>query len=64
VPVPRGGTIPIGQVSPRRYDITPDGRILGIVPAGQTPSGAAAAPEIQVVFNWFEELKARVPVGK
>jgi hypothetical protein len=24
-------------------------------------AGAPAAPQIQVVVNWFEELKARVP---
>jgi Tol biopolymer transport system component len=51
----------IGPESPRRYDTTPDGRILGIVTAARTPSGAAAAPEIQVVLNWSEELKQRVP---
>jgi serine/threonine protein kinase len=59
--VSRGGAITLGSPSTRRFDITPDGRILGIVPAGQTPSGAAAAPEIQVVLNWVEELKQRVP---
>jgi hypothetical protein len=42
---------------------TSDGkRFLGVVPAGQnTASGALAAPQIQVVLNWTEELKARVP---
>jgi hypothetical protein len=47
----------------RNNDITLDGkRFLGVVAAGQnTASGAAAAPQIQVVLNWFEELKARVP---
>ena len=46
----------------RNYDITLDGkRFLGVVAAGQTTSGAPAAPQIQVVLNWFEELKARVP---
>jgi hypothetical protein len=39
----------------------PDGRILAVVPAGQSQS-ASATPQIQVVLNWFEELKARVPV--
>jgi hypothetical protein len=30
--------------------------------AGQgSTSGASAAPQIQVVLNWLEELKARVP---
>jgi hypothetical protein len=48
--------------SERNYDITRDGkRFLGVVAAGQTGSGAPAAPQIQVVLNWFEELKARVP---
>jgi Tol biopolymer transport system component len=45
----------------RRFDITPDGRLLGPVTAAAAESGAAAAPRIHVVLNWFEELKARVP---
>jgi Tol biopolymer transport system component len=51
-----------GPASERNNDITRDGkRFLGVVAAGQTASGAPAAPQIQVVINWFEELKARVP---
>jgi len=52
-----------GPTFERNNDITLDGkRFLGVVAAGQsTASGAAAAPQIQVVLNWFEELKARVP---
>ncbi len=38
-----------------------DGRILGVVNVGRTPSGVAVTSEIAVVLNWFEELKARVP---
>ena len=34
---------------------------LGLIDAAQTQSGAPAAQQIQVVLNWFEELKARVP---
>jgi hypothetical protein len=52
-----------GSAFERNNDITLDGkRFLGVVDAGQisTP-GASAAPQIQVVLNWFEELKARVP---
>ena len=43
----------------RNNDITLDGkRFLGVVAAGQpTASGAPAAPQIQVVLNWFEELE-------
>ena len=62
VPVPR----PFVESRPgfeRNNDITLDGkRFLGVVAAGQgSTSGAPAAPQIQVVLNWFEELKARVP---
>ena len=45
----------------RTFDVAPDGRILGIVDAGQTQPGASVA-QIVVVQHWTEELKARVPV--
>jgi serine/threonine-protein kinase len=61
VPVPRGGAIGLGPTSPRNYDVTPDGRFLGVVAAGQTQPAGSTAPQIQVVLNWFEELKQRVP---
>ena len=58
----------VGQAagaSARPYDVTRDGkRFIGMVAAGQTPSGARVAPKIEVVLNWFEELKAKVPAGK
>jgi Tol biopolymer transport system component len=62
-PVPRRFVDP-GPPIERNSDITLDGKqFLGVVAAGQTTaSGVAAAPQIQVVLNWFEELKARVPV--
>jgi Tol biopolymer transport system component len=62
VPVP-SGFLGRGQNAERNNDITRDGkRFLGVVAAGQSAaSGAPAAPQIQVVLNWFEELKARVP---
>jgi len=44
-------------LSTRRFDITPDGRLLGAV----TAAAGGPAPRIHVVVNWFEELKARVP---
>jgi eukaryotic-like serine/threonine-protein kinase len=46
------------------YDITPDGKFVGLMPAGRTPSGDFTAPQIQVVLNWFEELRARVPTTR
>ena len=60
--VPRLFFVERGPGFERNNDITRDGkRFLGVVAAGQTASGAPTAPQIQVVLNWFEELKARVP---
>ena len=43
------------------YDVSADGqRFLMLKPAGQAQ---AAATHINVVLNWFEELKRLVPVG-
>jgi len=61
--MPRG-FINFGLQSQRNYDLMLDGRILGVVPAGQTGSSGPATPQIQVVLNWFEELKQRVPSTK
>jgi Tol biopolymer transport system component len=48
------------QLSPpggrRVYDIMRDGRFVGF-------TATIIAPQMQVVLNWFEELKARVPVN-
>jgi serine/threonine-protein kinase len=44
----------------RGYDIAPDGRFL-ILRSSQAEAGIAAASEIVVVQNWFEELKRLVP---
>ena len=62
VGVSRGGAITTGGTAAwRNYDTTPEGRILGVISAGQSLTTVAARPQIQVVINWFEELKARVP---
>jgi Tol biopolymer transport system component len=43
------------------YDVSPDGqRFLMVKPTEQEQ---AAPTQINVVLNWFEELKRRVPVG-
>ena len=44
------------------YDVTPDGqRFLMLKPSEQEQ---AAPTQINVVLNWFEELKQKVPTGK
>lgn len=46
----------------RNADITPDGKLIGLIDANTTKSGAPLAPQIQVVLNWLEELKQRLLV--
>jgi hypothetical protein len=49
--------------NPRNYDITPDGKqFLVVLPASQTGTNQQQALQINVVLNWLEELKQRVPV--
>jgi len=48
----------------RDYDITPDGKqFLVMLPPGSHTSEAPQVPQIQVVLNWFEELKQRMAGG-
>jgi hypothetical protein len=41
--------------------MTRDGKFLGLVDRRLSASGTPALQEIQVVVNWFEELKRLVP---
>jgi hypothetical protein len=66
-----GNSVPLPRVfranppfKPRAYDVTPDGRFISAIDRGQYESGKPVAPQIQVVLNWFEELRARVPNGR
>ncbi len=46
------------------WDISPDGkRFLMMKEAGATASGAGDPRRINIVLNWLEELKGRVPTG-
>jgi serine/threonine-protein kinase len=60
--IPIEGTIqPVAQ---RNYDVMPDGnQLLVVLPAATVRGNPAARPaqQINIVLNWFEELKARVP---
>jgi Tol biopolymer transport system component len=50
-----------GPTTIRNYDMLPDGRLVGVVVAGQPQLGMLGTQQIDVVVNWFEELKQRVP---
>ena len=43
------------------YDVTPDGQRFLMVKASEQD---ASARQINVVLNWFEELKQKVPTGQ
>jgi serine/threonine-protein kinase len=57
--IPRPGLL---NGSRRGYDILPDGRILTVTPAREQEStDGVLQKDIDVVVNWFEELKRLVP---
>ena len=54
------GRYAFGPAGPRaNYDVTADGQRFLMISAGETDSERM---QINVVLNWFEELKKRVPV--
>jgi hypothetical protein len=61
-PVP----LPIDQIAsngPRAYDITPDGKYFIVMESPFSTDAAKASSEsFNVILNWFDELKQRVPV--
>ena len=47
----------------RHHDIMPDGEhFVMIFPESQADSDGPVRPQLNIVLNWFEELKERVPV--
>jgi hypothetical protein len=65
VQVPRAFPV-AAPVTPRTFDIAPDGRVIGVIAvdsasrSGQSIPSITAIDEVTVVINWFEELKAKV----
>jgi serine/threonine-protein kinase len=49
-----------GTTSPRNVDVTANGKFISIVSPDQ--AGSPGSQQLNVVLNWFEELKQRVPV--
>ena len=54
------GNFQASSASIANYDVTPDGQRFLMIQVGAPDSGAT---QINVVLNWFEELKQRVPTG-
>ena len=44
--------------TPRTFDIAPNGKIVGVVVPASNPTAGTRPRSIEVVLNWFEELKA------
>jgi Tol biopolymer transport system component len=45
----------------RLFDVTPQGTFVGLVPFGSAdPVVYTTAPQVDVVLNWFEEVRSRV----
>lgn len=47
----------------RPYDVTRDGRFLGLIEAGVLKDSGVPTSQVFVVLSWFEELKRLVPTG-
>lgn len=64
VPVPRRFTLSNAPTDVRSHDISPDGRrFVGLsVPVPEGQAAGTATVQMQVVLNWFDELRARAPV--
>jgi hypothetical protein len=62
----RGPYSPLTSQDGHPWDISPDGkRFLMMKEAGSTAKPAAEAPrKINIVVNWLEELKQRVPANR
>ena len=56
---PRINTATAAQAGPAHYDIDPKGERFLMLDLGSTDG---ERPQINVVQNWFEELKERVPI--
>jgi len=58
----RGFSEYLAPVYSTNYDVTPEGKFVGFVTPEQGPGGFAAG-QINIVLNWFEELKRLVPTN-
>jgi serine/threonine-protein kinase len=62
VRAPKSGFTTGSPAVARPYDILPDGKhLIGVAPPGQAQTGGGPL-QMQVVLNWFEDVKQRAPV--
>src|SRR5262249_23080780 len=54
------GFVEDGPAGTRQNDSTADGRVIAVIPIDQT-TAVGSLQQLQLVLNWFEELKTRVP---
>ena len=52
----------LAGVGNREYDIGRDGKRVGLIETGINANAPASASQMQIVLNWFEELKQRTAV--
>ncbi len=62
LPQPPAGTLLFVSGVERNYDISPDGEQFLFASPVQSESRETPSLQINIVLNWFEELKERVPV--
>jgi hypothetical protein len=60
--LPRGNLLERGPNFEHNIEMLDGKRFVGVIVAGQSETGAASPPTIQVVKHWFEELKTKTPV--
>ena len=46
----------------REYDIGRNGRMVGVIETGINANNPAAASQMKIVLNWFDELRQRTAV--
>ena len=59
-PFAMGARLGSAPYARRNFDPIADDRILGLISIASDQSGGVTLPQIAVVLNWFEELRARV----
>ena len=50
-----------GMGRARTFDVMPDGRFIGLVESDEIDNGGSGTQQINLVLNWFEELRRLVP---